>query len=218
VTWASGAAAAAGPLVAHDASEIPLEWTQLAPPGTCLANPFAPACPKVSSVSYPTTSALRAALRARDVAETTTSSVVRAPDTSSEAAGLQTRTATASSADGLATTAAQAVVACTLTVFTPGIISVQGNYIAHGTSTVQCPPGYIYAEVTSSLYRSGVFLATGTTGDIIPPLFAAATASYDCNHTTARPYANVGLGFVQLANGSAASNTATASANHTCPG
>jgi hypothetical protein len=105
-----------------------------------------------------------------------------------------------------------------LTVFRPNIIHVQGDYIAHGTSTIQCPAGYTYAEVSSSLYRSGEFMGSDTKGDLIPPLFAAATATKNCDHVTARSYQNIGLAFVEHLDGSAAANTATASANHTCPG
>jgi hypothetical protein len=207
----SGAAGAAQ--IAHGPAEIPARWTALAPEGTCLANPWSAGCPAPSSVAYPSQATLVRELRARFVARYGSPAVtVSARD---QAAGaLTARTARSRPVQGVA---AQDILACTLTVFTPGIIHTQGNHLVHGTSTVSCPGGYAYAEVSSSLYRSGVFIATDTSGDIIPPLFAAATASYDCDHDTARPYANTGLGFVQHLDGSAATNTRTATANHTCP-
>lgn len=207
-------AAAASPqqgVVAHSASEIPAEWTAMTPKGTCLANPWGDGCPPVREVQYPPVSQLRAELNSP------WAPVSEAPTTVVSSDGAALRATVSSQAPPSTARPAEVAAACDLTVYRPNIITVAGNHIAHGTSTVQCPTGYSYAEVTSDLFRSGTLLDVDTGADLFPPLFATATASDDCRHQDARPYTNRGFAFVERPDGSADSDSATASANHTCP-
>jgi hypothetical protein len=60
--WSCGAAVAApapDQQVAYNAFQIPAGWTAMAPPGTCIANPWSKGCPPVKNVTYPSDATLK---------------------------------------------------------------------------------------------------------------------------------------------------------------
>jgi len=107
---------------------------------------------------------------------------------------------------------------CTLTVDYPEIVGYSGDDYARGQDDIECPFGYIEATVTDDLYRSTTFIADDSDSGFQEPIFVFATALHNCYHPNSTyQYRNTGLGYVEYADGTAATNTITAYKNHSCP-
>lgn len=221
--WSCGAAAAAPTArqqTAYDASQIPAGWTAMAPAGTCVANPWSSGCPPVKSITFPSDATLSAtALSQRGLGP------APAPVATTTSTGLSLGSQARDHADPSAfplASLAQAAVApgdCTLAVYAPSILTTNGNHYASATDVIhECNVRVAYAEVTADLFRSGVLEATDWNSSSAPGIFAAASAHYDCDHpNSARPYTNVGLGYIVGVDGTAAANTGSVTRNHNCP-
>lgn len=213
------------PQVAHNVREIPSAWTVLAAEHPCLANPWGAGCPHPpTQVTFPSDDQLQAAVAVRTSGSPAPSDQVaprvgKAGEASIvvTAAGAPTASAAHHVANHPKAKAAQAVGACQLDIGYPQIIGIGGDDHARGTSDITCPSSYIETNVTDDLYRGGSFLASDFDEDFSPPLYALASALYNCHHDNAYVYTNQGLGYAELYNGTAVANSGSFSKNHTCP-